>query len=69
MDTFLAIMSGALEMLGAVTSWGGALFFAVVASRYAFTGVKFNGDFYMVSICIGFGLMVFYGLSNIKREK
>ena len=40
MDTFLAIMSGALEMLGAVTSWGGALFFAVVASRYVFTGCE-----------------------------
>ena len=69
MDTFLAIVSGALEMFLVVTSWGGALWFLLLAEHYVFNGVKGEGDFYLMSMCLGFGLMVFYGLSNIKRSK
>jgi hypothetical protein len=66
-DFFLTITAFMLRMILGVGGWGGALFFAVIAARYGFTGVKLGGDWYLFSDCLGFGFMVFYALPTNGR--
>jgi hypothetical protein len=66
---FLVVLGGALEVLNITVSSGGMLFYLLVATKYAFTGVDDQKNWHLMGLCMVFGLMVYYWVDRPGRGK
>ena len=59
-DRFLAVVSGALEILSGFFFPGALLFLLLVAIKYAFMHVDDSENYHLIGLCMSFGVMVYF---------